>query len=188
MKNLFTLLAVALGLVSVAHGASIPFSPELENRLQTDAAGSPYNLKHTVKAVFDAALAGSTGANSGTEYTLPITMPNGALVTNAYMYINTTLTDNGGVSGLYDVYCGTYGALGVTFLKHQYLKQYAGTTGQVLYLPAGVSGTATNTVGGDFIEVGSSGPCSIRTRMDNVGTTGVTSGKWTLYLEYILNN
>lgn len=95
MKYVLLLLALLLSTnESFAARRGSPFSPDVDKRFAEleDALEGNAQARKQAKAVYDVAIEG--GASTET-YPLGVYLPAGAIITAAYLYINTAFTDGG---------------------------------------------------------------------------------------------
>lgn len=157
MKKFHTYVLLLAALTSNAFAATIPLSPELEARL------NQIGPKRVAKAIYDVALHG--GASSA--HALGVDIPDNAVITRSYMYINTAFTGSDSTPTL---------AIGCQAAAN--LRAAAQLTGW----------SATSLI--DGVSTGASSVFQKITEPCTITATGAvlpfTAGKLTLWVEYLL--
>jgi len=157
MKKLHTLVLLLAVLTSNAFAATIPLSPELEQKLYL------IGPKRVAKVIYDVALHG--GASSA--HALGVDLPDNSIITRSYMYINTAFEGSASTPTL------AIGCQAAANLRAAgQLTGYSATS-----LIDGVS-TGASTVFQKITE-----PCTITA---TGAILPFTAGKLTLWVEYLL--
>jgi len=163
-------------------------------------ANNPLSNKYVAKASWDFATTnGSGGAESISAHNGPIFIPEGALITNAYYFVDTTLSDNGDDSTIISIgYTGAVAAFSAALLISG-----TGVNGVAAgNFDAGIHGTLVGFAGG--LEDGDDNQTALvalatkaatlkHTEVDvelllTVGASNVhtlNAGKMTLFVEYV---
>jgi hypothetical protein len=100
MKHLLVLLAILMTAPAQAALRGAPFQPEIDKRfsdLEEDQAEGVAIARKYAKAVYNVA---TDGGQSGAEKNLGVTLPAGAVITSAWLYVNTAFTKAGGGAGV----------------------------------------------------------------------------------------
>lgn len=175
MKKIFPVVLTALvGVVCIVYGmsaysAQIPFSPELQDRLETYTLNSAHNLKQTAIVEWDYA---QEGGASTAPISLGVTIPANAIVVGGWYYVDTAVTDSGPAT--YDLVCGSQG---------------------IGMLPAAVDLTSLAVDSFRPIIGGSTGgyqrigpdPCDVSLYIAATAASSVTAGKVTFFVEYLVH-
>jgi hypothetical protein len=163
-------------------------------------ANNPLSNKYVAKASWDFATTnGSGGAESISAHNGPIFIPEGALITKAYYFVDTTVADNGDDSTIISIgYTGAVAAFSAALLiSGTGVNGVAGGN-----FDAGIHGTLVGFAGG--VEAGA----DAETALENIASKAATlihtdadvellltvgasnvhtlnAGKLTLYVEYV---
>lgn len=172
MKKLLALLF----LMSLSAHASLrgtPFLPESDSRFDALEGQSTVNAtagvhpKQLAVATWDYSIHG--GSSTVGAISLGVALPNGALITRSYGFIESTLTAPAGPGAKFEVGCGSAANI-IPLLDYQ---QYGSQ--------AVIEGTAT---GASNVIQKVNANCNISATFT---TNSVTAGKATAYVEYVLH-
>jgi len=163
-------------------------------------ANNPLSNKYVARASWDFATTnGSGGAESISAHSGSIFIPEGALITNAYYFVDTTISDNGDDSTIISIgYTGAVAAFSAALLISG-----TGVNGVAAgNFDAGVHGTLVGFAGGAetgddnqtaLVTIATKAATLIHTAADvelllTVGASNVhtlNAGKMTLFVEYV---